>query len=360
MSDWNPDLYRRLEDERTRPAAELLARVPLERVEDAVSRAEAYDVAFIMGNEIAPPLVVPARVRLFHLQFPFPWRIVGETAFDRLEPYDAVVVNSTFTCGWTRERLREGGVARPPPLEVLAPPVQPSPMAARVLRRPGGPVRLANVGRFFRHGHCKRQDVALRVVESLRAAGVGAELTLVGSVERSAAAQDYYAEVAAQARRLGGVEIIRDAGRSELAQVLARTDVYLHCCGFGVDTSLEPEAAEHFGVAVVEALQAGCWPLVADAGGPPAIVREAGWGASFQSVDDAVRAIEAALAEGRLDRPEPRLTHLNDAAFDEGLARLLQHYGGSTAAGRSGAPLACRSDARPPSRRAVPARLRAQ
>jgi trans-aconitate 2-methyltransferase len=28
-SDWNPDLYRRFEDERTRPARELLARVPL-------------------------------------------------------------------------------------------------------------------------------------------------------------------------------------------------------------------------------------------------------------------------------------------------------------------------------------------
>ena len=30
MQDWNPSLYRRFEDERTRPAAELLARVPLE------------------------------------------------------------------------------------------------------------------------------------------------------------------------------------------------------------------------------------------------------------------------------------------------------------------------------------------
>lgn len=31
MSDWDPDLYRRFEDERTRPAADLLARVPLEQ-----------------------------------------------------------------------------------------------------------------------------------------------------------------------------------------------------------------------------------------------------------------------------------------------------------------------------------------
>ena len=36
MADWNPDLYRRFEDERTRPAAELLARVPLERLDRAI------------------------------------------------------------------------------------------------------------------------------------------------------------------------------------------------------------------------------------------------------------------------------------------------------------------------------------
>ena len=32
MSDWNPPLYSRFEAERTRPATELLARVPLEHV----------------------------------------------------------------------------------------------------------------------------------------------------------------------------------------------------------------------------------------------------------------------------------------------------------------------------------------
>lgn len=36
MGDWNPALYRRFEDERTRPAAELLARVPLAAVRRAV------------------------------------------------------------------------------------------------------------------------------------------------------------------------------------------------------------------------------------------------------------------------------------------------------------------------------------
>src|SRR5438552_3516773 len=44
MADWNPALYRRFEDERTRPARELLARVPLE------SARLVYDLGCGPGN----------------------------------------------------------------------------------------------------------------------------------------------------------------------------------------------------------------------------------------------------------------------------------------------------------------------
>src|SRR3954462_8675808 len=44
MADWNPSLYRRFEDERTRPAAELLARVA------AQEPALAYDLGCGPGN----------------------------------------------------------------------------------------------------------------------------------------------------------------------------------------------------------------------------------------------------------------------------------------------------------------------
>ena len=44
MSDWNPALYSRFEDERTRPARELLARVPL------VAARVAYDLGCGPGN----------------------------------------------------------------------------------------------------------------------------------------------------------------------------------------------------------------------------------------------------------------------------------------------------------------------
>ena len=117
---------------------------------------------------------------------------------------------------------------------------------------------------------------------------------------------------------------MRDAGRGEIARALASSDVYLHACGFGVDVSLEPEAAEHYGIAVVEAVQAGCYPVVVDAGGPVQIVREAGRGDVYATVPEAVRAIRAALDEGRLDAaPAPATEGVSEAAFDSWFDRRL-------------------------------------
>lgn len=73
--DWNPDLYRRFEDERTRPARELLARVPLtapERVYDlgcgpgnsTELLVERFPGAVVVGTDNSEPMLVSARKRL--------------------------------------------------------------------------------------------------------------------------------------------------------------------------------------------------------------------------------------------------------------------------------------------------------
>ncbi len=79
-ADWNPALYTRFEDERTRPAAELLARVPLESPRLAVDLgcgpgnstaliAARYPQAEVIGLDTSPAMLESARARLPHLRF---------------------------------------------------------------------------------------------------------------------------------------------------------------------------------------------------------------------------------------------------------------------------------------------------
>ena len=80
MSDWNPNLYRQFEDERTRPARELLARVPL------TAARRAYDLgcgpgnstellvarfpeADVIGTDNSAAMLADARQRLPHQTF---------------------------------------------------------------------------------------------------------------------------------------------------------------------------------------------------------------------------------------------------------------------------------------------------
>lgn len=80
MADWNPALYTRFEDERTRPAAELLARVPLAAPRLAYDLgcgpgnstaliAARFPDAEVIGLDTSPAMLESARRRLPDLAF---------------------------------------------------------------------------------------------------------------------------------------------------------------------------------------------------------------------------------------------------------------------------------------------------
>lgn len=80
MSDWNPALYSRYEDERTRPARDLLARVPLQSVGLAYDLGcgpgnstellvERFPGADVVGTDNSQAMVEAARARLPQARF---------------------------------------------------------------------------------------------------------------------------------------------------------------------------------------------------------------------------------------------------------------------------------------------------
>ncbi|MBO0904653.1 trans-aconitate 2-methyltransferase [Jiella sonneratiae] len=92
MTDWNADLYLRFAGERTRPAAELLARVPLTRLGRAVDLgcgpgnsteliAARYPEAAVEGVDTSPDMLEKAKARLPGVSF-----TRGDVAAFRAEP----------------------------------------------------------------------------------------------------------------------------------------------------------------------------------------------------------------------------------------------------------------------------------
>lgn len=112
MSDWDPTLYSRFEDERTRPAAELLARVGAEAAAGIVDLgcgpgnstqllARRYPAARIVGIDTSARMLAAARERLPALRF----EQCDAADWSPASPMDLIFANATLQWLPDHERL---------------------------------------------------------------------------------------------------------------------------------------------------------------------------------------------------------------------------------------------------------------
>lgn len=270
---------------------------------EAALTAGPPDLMFAMGNEAIPPVPMVGRKNLFHCQFPFPGHHEDRTQTDRYRTVDAVLVNSGFTKTHMQAQLDILGVTCP--VHVTYAPVAMSPAPSETGAAAPGKLRLVNVGRFDPHGHAKRQDIVLDILLGAQAAGLEAELTLIGSCDASEVRQAYLKALQDKAQDLD-VRFMVNAARPKLEAALLGADVYVHACGFGASVIGAPERQEHFGISVIEGMSSGLVPVVYSEGGPAETVREGGVGYTYASVAEAVAALRDIAALPPEDRLQVR------------------------------------------------------
>lgn len=131
---------------------------------------------------------------------------------------------------------------------------------------------IAHVGRFFVGGHSKKQLDLVRVFKKMVNAGLKDwELHLVGGVAPGEIHQRYVEQIFSEAEGYP-VFLHQDASFSELKEVLSVAKLYWHATGLDEDENKAPILMEHFGITTVEAMAAGCVPLVINRGGQPEVV----------------------------------------------------------------------------------------
>lgn len=186
----------------------------------------------------------------------------------------SIVSNSVFTADNVRLRWKRRA-------DVIFPPCPPMGWD----KRDSKGRRIIAVGRYVEpepHIPNKRFDIlvdAFRQAVDLHEAGW--TLQIVGSCGPSD--RDYV-------RRLKGaagvapISLHTNVNFDELSKLYRGSAVYWHAQGFGESVRHYPEAQEHFGMSTVEAMSAGCIPIVYGTAGPKEVVDGSPGGATWSSV----------------------------------------------------------------------------
>jgi glycosyltransferase involved in cell wall biosynthesis len=178
-----------------------------------------------------------------------------------VDTYRAVWATSRFSREWIgRYWQRESSVLYPPVDRVR---FCPGPKKNQIL----------SVGRFFAGQHNKKHAFMVRSFKEMVDAGLsGWELHLAGGTMPGEAHERYLAGL----RELAEGYPIRfhaDSEAQDLSRLYGESAIYWHASGYGEDEERHPERFEHFGITTVEAMAAGCVPVVIARGGQPEIVQ---------------------------------------------------------------------------------------
>lgn len=265
--------------------------VPYREVDEA-----NVDIGFVLGNEVAPP--VPAfgtRVNVYICQFPFsaPEGYLDEHG-PHLATFDEVWVYSDYVRRYFSGHARLRGL-QVPPIRVMYPPATLVPTSELPPWKERHTVM--TVGRFFKGGHDKRQDVAIDIVKGLsERLGRSVPLVVAGSLHVTPQSRDRFRELVQMAEG-HDCRFYPNVSRARLVELYANAAALVHAAGFGVDRYAFPERLEHFGIVPLEAASLGCIPLPFGEGGPAEVMGLLESDSTFHDVTEAIDKLEALFAD---------------------------------------------------------------
>ena len=209
---------------------------------------------------------LPAWKRARHAAYyNFEWR-------RRLATYRHRFAISEYTREWTRRRW---GID----CDVVYPPVD-----VEFSNRPKAPL-IVSIGRFSTMAHTKKQLEMMDAFRGLQATPAGAwTYACVGGLNTRPENHEFFGRVR---RAAEGIPAIVEANldRASLRSLLERAQIYWHATGLNDDTDTRPELAEHFGISTVEAMAAGCVPVVINKGGQKEIVTHGETGFLWDTIE---------------------------------------------------------------------------
>lgn len=230
-----------------------------------IAKDQEWDVSFVLGNSIAPPFPKLSPISFYICQFPFDRNSYLGKPIPHSDEYHYLCYSD-----FVKSHILSSKYIQHTNVSVLSPVIQTYPAATAKEKI------ILSVGRFFAGGHCKNQLLLIEAFKKLTAhpSFAGWKLVLIGSTRPEHVHRTYYTQCI-QASRGFNIEITPDVSFDVLSAMYAKASLYWHGSGLGVNSTVNPEQLEHFGITPLEAASAGCHVFVPDAGGPKEIAKKA-------------------------------------------------------------------------------------
>ena len=207
----------------------------------------------------------------------------------RLEGYQVKTAISDFTRHWTQKLWRVD-------CQVVYPPVDTN------FRPQEKQKIILSVGRFALQGegHRKKHEQMLLTFGRMKEKGLtGWDYVSVGGLANTPKHKAYFEELSNLALP-GGSQLVSNMSRDELKSLYERASIFWHAAGYGEDEDLRPVFAEHFGIATVEAMAAGCVPVAIKKGGQVEIVEHGVSGFLWETLDELESYTQRLLTDDNL------------------------------------------------------------
>jgi len=261
-----------------------------------------YDCLFYVSDGSVPFMF--GKNNFLHFQVPFA-NVLRKSVVNsvKLKTIKKVICNSNFTKSFIDSGLTTNSLVVYPPVDI----------------KPLKPLKKENiiisVGRFSQLLQGKRQDVLVDVFKDLVDNGLkGWQLILAGG---SDVGGKEYVEGLKKAAEGCPIKIIESPPFSILLELYGKAKIFWTASGYGIDEKKNPEKVEHFGMSTVEAMAAGCVPVVMAKGGQKEIIKESENGFLWLEKEELIRKTLEIANDEKLTKKLSENAILRSEAFSK-------------------------------------------
>lgn len=239
-----------------------------------------YDLFICLSNHINPPVFSWGKKGILIIQFPFPYNEnkLADKAQSLLKnlkynSYDSVICYSKFSEVWVSKFNPSTKN-----IVVLSPPIDTSYFSSTSKKEN----KILSVGRFFRGDHEKKYP---EMIDTFNRLVDRTDSRWTYHVAGGISDQKYFEKIKKQALN-SQIFLQPNASAKELKSLYAQSKIFWHATGLFNDENKTPWKSEHFGMTVIEAMSAGCVPVVANRGALPEFVKHGKNGFLFNNLGE--------------------------------------------------------------------------